>query len=815
MLKKFSKTLFCLLLCASFCQAQNSCDTIKLSSNWDFLKSDLGGIWEIIREPQLGQPTSFPIWEKVELPHCFNAFDAVDPSVCYYQGPGWYRNFLEFENPYAQGHTIMHFDGAGQKTEVYIGFTKVGEHVGGYDEWEIDITEAIEIAKHNNYIKEKYEGKIPVAIRCDNSRDLETIPSDLSDFHIYGGIYRNLYIEYHPGNWINRIKIDANVDTKGKKGEIEIKLENANNDIEAGKTTITIVDPTNAKIFTQEYATIDDSISISIAKPQLWSPNSPLLYTINIETSFAGKPQKCSEKIGFRNFEFIKDGPFMLNGERLLLKGTHRHEDFAGVAAAETDEQIRSEMKMIKELGVNFIRLGHYQQSPLVLDLCDSLGILVWEEIPWCRGGLGGSTYKEQARRMLTNMIEQHYNHTSVILWGLGNENDWPGDTEIFSEDSIRTFMSELNTLAHHLDPYRKTSIRRCDFCKDIVDVYSPSIWAGWYRGRYTDYLEVSKHEKEQVDRFLHVEWGADSHVGRHSEELDKTWLSINSEERADERAGDASLYGGGKRMSRDSNWSESYAAELFDWTLSEQSKMPWLTGTAFWIFKDFATPIRPENPIPYVNQKGVVERDLTPKETYYVVQSHWATKPMVHIYGHSWPIRWGNADEPHSIKVYSNCDEVELFINGKSLGTKKRNPDTFPAQGLTWDVYFEEGQNQIKAIGSTKNEKIADEINCDYQVGTWGTVDKLLLEEVKIDDNNSYLKATAIDANGLICLDSKLLVEFDAIGDAKLVDNLGTSTGSRIIQLANGQAKIRITKTGNAYSASVKSEKLGCFILK
>lgn len=107
---------------------------------------------------------------------------------------------------------------------------------------------------------------------------------------------------------------------------------------------------------------------------------------------------------------------------------------------------------------------------------------------------------------MLTNMIDQHYNHPSVIIWGLGNENDWPGDFPEFDKQAIRNFMSELNNQAHLLDPSRKTAIRRCDFCRDIVDVYSPSIWAGWYRGKYTEYLEESQKNRKQVDLFLHVE---------------------------------------------------------------------------------------------------------------------------------------------------------------------------------------------------------------------------------------------------------------------------------------------------------------------
>lgn len=815
MLKPFFKTLTIVLLCANLCQAQERDNSIKLSSNWTFVKTDLGGIWEAIRIPQLGQPTSFPIWEDIEIPHCFNALDAVDPEICYYQGPGWYKTLLDIQNPFVNGRTLLHFDGAGQKTEVYVGLTKVGEHIGGYDEWNVDITEAVEKARQNAYIKENYKGKIPVSIRCDNSRDLEMIPSDLSDFHVYGGLYRNLYLEYHPQNWISQIKLDTELNSKNNKGSVKITLDKANNDVKISDVTVSLVNPQGETVLSLKHSNIDSTINLAVAKPKLWSPDSPSLYTIYIAYNLGEERQMISEKFGFRSFEFIKNGPFMLNGERLLLKGTHRHEDFAGVAAAETDDQIRAEMKMIKDMGANFIRLGHYQQSSLVLDLCDSLGILVWEEIPWCRGGVGGSKYKAQARQMLGNMIQQHYNHPSIILWGLGNENDWPGDSEIFSEDSVRAFMIELNTLAHQFDPSRKTSIRRCDFCKDIVDVYSPSIWAGWYRGRYTDYKRVSEYEMKRVDQFIHVEWGADSHKGRHSEESDKTWLSIQSEKQADERAGDASLYGGDKRMSRDGDWSESYAAELYDWTLSEQNKMPWLSGSAFWIFKDFATPIRPENPIPYMNQKGVVERDLSPKEVYYVVQSHWATKPMIHIYGHTWPIRWGKENELRNVKVYSNCDKVELFINGISQGIKERKPDTFPAQGLTWNVRFKNGVNQIKAVGTTGEETFSDEINCKYQVGEWGKVSKLLLEEEKIDETSSYLKVSAIDSNNLVCLDSKLTVEFSIVGEAKLIDNQGTSTGSRIIQLANGQAKIKIEKTGETYMAAVKNEKIGCFLLK
>ena len=126
---------------------------------------------------------------------------------------------------------------------------------------------------------------------------------------------------------------------------------------------------------------------------------------------------------------------------------------------------------------------------------------------------------------------------------------------------------------------------------------------------------------------------------------------------------------------------------------------MDWLTGSAQWVFKDFSTPLRPENPVPRVNQKGVVERDLTPKEGYYVFQSYWAEKPMVHIYGHTWPVRWGAAGEQKMVKVYSNCAAAELFLNGKSCGVKQRNSQDFPGAGLRWMVPFQAGENHLRVV--------------------------------------------------------------------------------------------------------------------
>lgn len=795
-------------------------ESMRLTDGWEFLRQDLGGIWEAVRPAAAGAPETVPVWQKVKLPHCVNAADAVDPDVNYYQGPSWYRIQLDVQNPYANGRTLLHFEGAGQKTEVYVYTTKAGTHTGGYDEFTIDITDAVEAFRKTEAYQKQFKGRIPVSVRTDNSRDLQLIPSNLSDFNLYGGIYRYLNLVYAPPVSFEKLLIATETGKDGRQGMASIKARFHNpTQLKEASVDVRLIDPAGKVIqqTTRTLATLAGDMVLAgytVKFPQLWSPDNPVLYTIQVTVKAGDAECVQTEKIGFRHAEFVNKGPFLLNGKRLLLRGTHRHEDHAGVGAAMTEDMMRKEMVMMKEMGVNFIRLGHYQQSRIILDLCDSLGILVWEEIPWCRGGLGGEIYQQRAREMLVNMIEQHFNHPSVIIWGLGNENDWPGDFPEFDKEKIRAFMKELNDLSHTLDPSRKTGIRRCDFCKDIVDVYSPSIWAGWYRGVYTEYKQVSEAEFQKVNHFLHVEWGGDSHAGRHSENPDKLLQNIKPGSGADERTGDASLFGGAARASKDGDWSESYICNLIDWHLKEQETMPWLTGTAQWPFKDFSTPVRPDNPVPYMNQKGVVERDLTKKESYYVFQSYWTTRPMVHIYGHTFPVRWGEAGEEKMIKVYSNCDQVELRVDGKSMGVKKRNSQDFPAAGLRWNVKLDSGTHKIEAIARKGNNMIRDEISFYYQTEKWGKPAKLQIEEIGKEDSVVTLQVRLLDEKGVQVLDARNWVRFSLAGEGALVDNLGTSDGSRYVQLYNGRAIISVRTDKGKSVVHVKSEDVaGAFI--
>jgi beta-galactosidase len=777
----------------------------RLSDGWEYYQGSLGSTWEIWR----GEAASDNVtWSPVTLPHCFNARDAVDPDVRYYQGPGWYRTRLKLANPYPNGRTLLHFDGAGQKSQVFVYTGKVGEHLGGYDQWTVDITDAAAKALTNEALK----GAVPIAVLCDNSRDAESIPSDLSDFNRYGGLYRHVSLIYAPAISVERMHIEPKLESGKAAVKMRMRLYNPGALKDEVEIAVEVRDAKDKVIHTATqklapWAGMKEIVAFEIAKPELWSPKTPALYRCVATLKFQHGEQQLAERFGVRAVEWVEHGPFKLNGERLLLRGTHYHEDHAGVAAAVPDDVVRQTLTLAKQMGANFVRLGHYQQAPLVLDLCDELGLLVWEEVPWCRGGLGGERYQQQVRDMQRAMIDQHYNHTSVIMWGLGNENDWPGDFEVFDKDKIRAFMTELNKAAHELDPSRSTCIRRCDFCKDIVDVYSPSIWAGWYSGRYTEYRAAAEKALKDTTHFFHAEWGGDSHAHRFAEDPEKMVEMVATGEGTAEKGKAYKLAGGKVRMSKDGDWSESYMCNLFDWHLKEQEEMPWLTGSAQWIFKDFATTLRPENPVPRVNQKGVLERDGTPKECYYVFQSYWSETPMIHLFGHTWPVRWGDADEEKEVRVYSNCGEAELFVNGKSAGSKKRNSQDFPAAGLRWKVKLNAGKNTLRAVGHRDGKEVTDEIAFEYQTQKWGKPAKLTLNEIAQKDGIVTMETRMLDKDGVECLDCASVVRFSLAGEGRLLDNLGTSTGSRVVQLQNGRAQISAQLIGRKVCMSVSSE--------
>jgi beta-galactosidase len=771
--------------------------SVTLADDWQYLRMPLDGPWEVWSDQPLAP------WTSVTLPHCFNSYDGCDPDTPAYRGKGWYRRTLEIDNPFPGGRTLLHFEGAGQSSAIYLGAQCVGQHIGGYDEFVVDITDMAAAAGE----------KVLLSVLCDNSPDLERMPADLSDFTLYGGLYRPVHLVYVPAVSLEMVHIHTKVTAHDPaQVTVEARLYNPAKISSGALVTVQVLAPDGTEVFRSRdrkalWQDTKTLASFSLPKPVLWSPRTPQLYQCRV-TVRSGKDESTSiERFGVRFYEFQEHGPFLLNGERLLIQGTHRHEDHAGYAAAMPADLIREEMKAIRDMGANFIRLAHYQQRRLVLDLCDELGLMVWEELTWCRAGVGDAAWQQQGKEKLATMIDQHRNHPSIILWGLGNEDDWEGEYPAVDKTAIRAYMQELTQLAHSLDDSRLTSYRRCDFARDIPDVYSPSIWAGWYGGRFVDYESTLKTQRDRVKRMLHVEWGADSHAGRHAEDPYKLIGEVKTGDTA-ERGMAYKFEGGPARVSKDGDWSETYACDLFDWHLKVQQSLPWLTGAVQWIFKDFTTPLRPENPVPRINQKGIVARDLTKKECYYVFQSYWSEKPMVWLYGHTWPVRWGAANEPRTVKVYSNCRSVELFVNGKSAGVRKRDSQNFPAAGLRWNVPFQPGSNSLRAVATTASgQLLKDEISFTYQTEPWGTPTRLDLSIIDRAPGKVTVEATLLDAHGVLCLDARNVASFSIAGAAKMIDNQGTSDGSRRVQLANGRIRISILTSTGDFTAAVSAE--------
>jgi beta-galactosidase len=186
----------------------------------------------------------------------------------------------------------------------------------------------------------------------------------------------------------------------------------------------------------------------------------------------------------------------------------------------------------------------------------------------------------------------------------------------------------------------------------------------------------------------------------------------------------------------------------------------------------------------------------------------------MVHIYGHNWPIRWGNPGQERLVRVYSNCAAVELFLNGQSMDIKKRNPQDFPAAGLRWSIPFRPGKNELRAVVRDGKQDLSDAVDFFYETRKWGSPAALALALKENRASTAKIEASLLDGTGVRCLDSRAFVRFSVAGDARLIDNLGTPTGSRMVQLYNGRAEISMELQGEVV-ASVTSKGVHAGFLK
>ncbi|WP_240475315.1 glycoside hydrolase family 2 protein [Flavobacterium reichenbachii] len=750
----------------------------NINTNWLYLENNTS---------ELSKAQKNADWTPINLPHSWNSEDATDLNPGYRRDASWYQKKLSIAKINPKQQYFLYFEGSNITTKVYVNGREAGTHIGGYTGFTIDIT---------NLIK---EGSNDIFVRVDNSYDIEIIPSQKSDFFIYGGITRDVWLLTKYKNHIANLKITT-PQVSAKKASLNILASVINIDnVKDLSLNVTLKNPKGKKIAEKTVAVSGKTVDITfenIQNPVLWDTENPNLYTVT--TILSEKNQikdSINEKAGFRWFEFKDHGPFYLNGKRLLLRGTHRHEEQAGVGAAMSNAQHRADMELIKNMGANFVRLAHYPQDPEIYKACDELGLLVWDELPWCRGGIGDELWKTNTKNMLEEMITQNYNHPSIIIWSLGNEMNWlPDFPDGDNTEKTNVFLTELNDIAHKLDPTRKTAIRKYYEGSHIVDVFSPSIWSGWYSGSYKSYQKAIDVYKKEYKHFIHAEYGGDSHVGRHSENP-VTGEGVIKAEGWEEAIVQTKV----ANIAQIGDWSENYIVDLFDWHLHVSENDPAFVGNIQWAFKDFATPLRPEDDIPYMNQKGLADRNGNPKDAFYVFKSYWSKEPFTYIESHTWTDRQGPENTPRTISVFSNCAKVTLFHQGKSLGEKQRNLSLYPANGLTWDVNFFKGENTLIAIGKTQNGKtVSDTIKVNYRFNKNDTAVSLKLSSEKMKNGHYLVTAIAIDNNNLRCLDYEESVYFQCLKGGKTMKNQGTPTGSESIKMANGKASIEVIPNGS-----------------
>lgn len=636
-------------------------------------------------------------WERVTVPHTWNAADPFDDAPSYRRGIGWYRQHLTLDLALRDKRIFLHFEGVNQVADVFVNNAFVGRHSGGYTAFTMDVT---------RYVKFGAAGENVVAVQVDNSHN-PFIPPLSVGFALYGGIYRDVsviatdVVHFSMDHGSSGVMATTPAVTRAR-GTVAVRGAITNDglsvrQLEVVSAVLDAAGHTVAERRTPLAAGGGSDVTWAqvlpeVATPHLWSPDDPYLYTVRTDLyDGATLRDHITTPLGFRWYSFDGQKGFTLNGAKLQLRGTNRHQDYSGIGSALSNELHRRDMEIIKEMGANFVRLAHYPQDPAVLEAADRLGLLIWEEIPVVNYITIAPEFTHNAANMLVEMIRQHRNHPSVILWGTMNEVFlWgPGGYRIAKQADttymrqVRDYAAHMDSVARREDPTRVTTIAihgSADYDASgvaaISQVLALNLYNGWYSGTFEEFgPTLDRRHARMPDRPIFVsEYGAEDDARVNSLEPERfdfsdTWMR---------------------------RYHESYLAQI--------NARPWLAGSAIWNEFDFSQP-ETGGSIPYMNQKGMVTWDRTPKDVYYLYKANWNPAPMVYIASRGWTKRigTGNAPMPQPVDVYSNQARVELVVNGRSLGAVA--PDS--VHRASWNVTFKPGDNIVEARGGSISDRL------------------------------------------------------------------------------------------------------------
>lgn len=620
-------------------------------------------------------------WVAVSIPHTYNGDAYIKKD--YYKGKGEYFRNLKISEMDSSRRYFLKFDAANKAAKLTVNGNELPEHAGGYSAFCYDVT---------NHIK---KGDNEIRLVVDNSR-LDVAPLS-ADFTFWGGVYRDVWlISTHLQHFDLCDNASVGIyatpmDVSEKSASLKVKSRIVNDDVVAGSVNLllTLRDEAGKEVASKNKTvrlkpgetSVVESVLSDIRSPKLWSPETPHLYSLTASIVNPRSGRTVDETVipvGFRWFSFDGSDGFKLNGKAYKLRGINRHQDMWPLGVALDNESHRRDIRLLKDLGCNFVRLAHYQQDDAVLDECDRLGLIVWEEIPVVNMVPDVEGFDDNCEKNLVEMIRQHYNHPSVIMWGYMNEillrapsNESPEwndacerivslanrlEKKLKEEDSTRASVMAF----HGTDRYNKVGL-------GITDVQGWNLYHGWYGGDlsgFERYLE-RQHRFYPERSVIVSEWGAGSDRRLHSTRPVPFDFSIE------------------------------YQQKYIEHYLPYIEKSDYISGGAYWNFIDFNVAERQES-MPRVNNKGIFYNNRQPKDVAYYFKSMWRDDvPVVHIAVRDMDAVVCHDDSLTSIKVYSNCPEVGLTVNGVSHGTKP----TANCHAI-FDVALPEGKSTLSAYG-------------------------------------------------------------------------------------------------------------------
>ena len=593
-------------------------------------------------------PATLPTdWEALDLPFTWNGKDGQDGGNDYYRGTCYFAKEVKAEELPEGAVKYLQFDGVNSSCVVYWNGKEITKHDGGYSTFRVQIKDVKDINL--------------LVVAVDNSANDRVYPQN-ADFTFYGGIYRDVSVIAVPENhfdldYYGAPGIMVTPEIKGADAEIEIKTFFKNDDCKVRYEIIA-----DGEVIASKED--DDDVNLEIKNVHLWDGlKDPYLYTAKATLLYNGEEVDCvSTRFGCRTFKIDPNKGFILNGREYPLRGVSRHQDRPDVGNALTPEMHKEDLDLILEMGANTIRLAHYQHAQYFYDLCDEAGLVLWAEIPYISSHMKDG-YDNTISQM-KELVSQNYNHPSIVVWGLSNEISIAGSTP----DLVKNH-KDLNDLCHKMDKTRPTTIASVTMCSpddpyiQISDVLSYNHYFGWYGGT-TDMNGpwFDDFHKKYPNRPIGIsEYGCEA--------LD--WHTSNPTQ---------------------GDYTEEYQAYYHEELIKQIADRPYLWATHVWNMFDFAADARAEGGENGMNHKGLVTFDRKyKKDSFYAYQAWLSDKPMVHLCGKRYVDR---VEDVTKVTVYSNCDEVELFANGVSVGKQKKGKYPF--------FYFEvknEGTTELKAV--------------------------------------------------------------------------------------------------------------------